>query len=444
MFGSFLVSPVPAGAMPLIEYVYAVPSVLGPAGGTVTVLAWQTSWGSATCRVRFDGTWLRGEPPPALVYSTAPRPCQYTVVARVTIGRLPSRASQVLSFTLIVKTARGSMAARLHNNLGWIELRWDNYAAAAREFEAALTRLGHLSEGIGTEVFDIWLESQIGLVELHYCWDEPEKIAAVFSVIDPAFKARGMPRERQPDYFGALLLWQLAERRHRVDEEVLDTARKGLAATKAFSRPTGLGGNLMHEDMGWKVFNIGIRLLFYGDLDGAEQNLTEAVRIADQVGGVAMRAESMTYLNLLALRRHDSVAVASLAAHAIEAVNAASKPQYAATAKASLAWVAWKTGRLVEVEDLAQEALASWPAGNRFPFQWVCLWPLIAVRLDAGQLGEAVDAARHLLPAPQQRLPDELEDEVQAAIGAWEGGDPGRAAETLAAALKLAEELRFA
>ena len=335
-------------------------------------------------------------------------------------------------------------AARLHNNLGWLALRWDDYAAAATEFEAALTRLGNLSEGAGTEVFDIWLESQIGLVELHYCWDEPGKIAAIFSVIDPAFKARGMPRERQPDYFGALLLWQLSERRHRVDEELLDTARKGLAATKAFSQPTGLGGNLMHEDIGWKVFNIGICLLFYGDFDGAEQNLRATVRIADRVGGVAMRAESMTYLNLLALRRHDPVEVTSLAAQAIEAMNAAGKPQYAAAVKASLAWVAWKTGRLDEVEGLAREALACWPAGSRYPFRWVCLWPLIAVRLGAGQLAKAVEAARQLLPAPQQRLPDELEDEVKAAIGAWETGDPVRAAETLAAALKLAEELRFA
>jgi Peptidase A4 family len=110
VFGSFLVSPEEAGAMPLIDHAYAVPSILGPAGGTVTVLAWQTSWGPATCRVRFDGTSLRGEPPPALVYSIAPRPCQYTVVARVTIGRLPSSASQALSFTLIVRSAHGSMA----------------------------------------------------------------------------------------------------------------------------------------------------------------------------------------------------------------------------------------------------------------------------------------------------------------------------------------------
>jgi hypothetical protein len=157
-----------------------------------------------------------------------------------------------------------------------------------------------------------------------------------------------------------------------------------------------------------------------------------------------MRAESISYLNLAALRRNDPDAVALLAPQAIEAADAATKPHYAATAKASLAWMAWKTGRLAEVEVLAHEALASWPPTSWQPYHWVCLWPLIAVRLVAGRVAEAVDAARQLLPAPQQRLPDELEVEVQATIDAWEHGEQERAREILDEALKHAQELRFA
>jgi hypothetical protein len=72
------------------------------------------------------------------------------------------------------------------------------------------------------------------------------------------------------------------------------------------------------------------------------------------------------------------------------------------------------------------------------------LWPLIAVRLSSGHVEAAIDGARQLLPAPQQRLPDELEAEVHSAIAAWEGGEPQRAAETVARALELAQELRYA
>ena len=157
-----------------------------------------------------------------------------------------------------------------------------------------------------------------------------------------------------------------------------------------------------------------------------------------------MRALSLSYLNMAALRRNDPTAVAQLAPQAMEAAYASSRPQYAATAKASLAWLAWKTGRAAEVEALARDALVSWPANSWQPFHWVCLWPLVAVRLAAGQVTDAVQAARQLLPAPQQRFPDELEAELQAAIEAWENGEPERAKMTLAAALKLAQRLRFA
>jgi Peptidase A4 family len=110
LFVPLVMLPAQAGAMPLIEDAYAVPSVLGPAGGTVTVLGWQTSWGPATCQIRFDKSSLPKQDAPLLAYSRAPRPCQNTVVARVTIGALPSGSSQALSFALIVRNVYGSMA----------------------------------------------------------------------------------------------------------------------------------------------------------------------------------------------------------------------------------------------------------------------------------------------------------------------------------------------
>jgi hypothetical protein len=133
-------------------------------------------------------------------------------------------------------------AARLHNHVGWLQLSRDDYAAAASAFEAALTRVGSRSQEMGPDVLDASLESQVGLAQVHYWRDEPDKIAAIFAVVAPAFKARGEPRDRQADYFGALLMWQLAERRHRVDEEVLDTARKGLAAAAEFCHSPASAG----------------------------------------------------------------------------------------------------------------------------------------------------------------------------------------------------------
>ena len=128
----------------------------------------------------------------------------------------------------------------------------------------------------------------------------------------------------------------------------------------------------------------------------------------------------------------------------LAAAEAATYPAYVAAAKATMAWVAWKDGHFDDVVPLATEALELWATiAVTYPFQWTCLWPLIAVRLAAGQLAEAVDASRQLLVPPQQRLPDELELVVEAAGAAWDRGEHQLAADKLADA-EMAGALGYA
>jgi hypothetical protein len=113
-------------------------------------------------------------------------------------------------------------------------------------------------------------------------------------------------------------------------------------------------------------------------------------------------------------------------------------------AKASLAWLAWREGLFAEVEERAEEALSLWAKTTGWqPLHWICLWPLIAVRLASGHVLEAVDASRQLLEPSQQRLPDELEPVVEAARAAWDSGSPEVARAKLAQAVELAERLRY-
>jgi len=114
-------------------------------------------------------------------------------------------------------------------------------------------------------------------------------------------------------------------------------------------------------------------------------------------------------------------------------------------AKASLAWLAWREGRPAEVRERADAALALWSGSALdWPFQWVCLWPLIAVGLAAGEISEAVATSRKLLTPSQQRFPDELEAAVQAAIDAFDKGEAELAGTLLGEALELAQRLRYA
>ena len=114
-------------------------------------------------------------------------------------------------------------------------------------------------------------------------------------------------------------------------------------------------------------------------------------------------------------------------------------------ARAVLSWVAWKEDRPSEVEELAEEVLRPTP-GNEpsFPFAWICLWPLIAVRLAEGSPAGAITAARKLLQPPQMRLPPQLEESLAGALAAWEADEHALASERLRNSVVLAERLRFA
>lgn len=326
-------------------------------------------------------------------------------------------------------------AARLYYLLGRVELADRRLEAALAAFRAADELLGSNPEDQDQVTFDLWFDLQMeGLARVPYWRDEPDKVDAVLARARPALETRGGPVHRQA-FYTALLLRQLTESRHFIDEEILARARAALAAAEE---------SCGQFEIGWKVFNVGFCLLWHGDLAGAEDKLAAALGIGERTGEVGMQTLSLCYLNLTALRRHDAAAVASRAPQAIEAADAASRPEYALMARASLAWLAWREGRFAEVEARAQEALASWRTSVWHPFHWICLWPLIAVYLAAGRTAEAIDASRQLLVPPQQRLPDELESAVQLAIAAWDSGEMQLAGLRLAEALELAQRFRYA
>ena len=71
-------------------------------------------------------------------------------------------------------------------------------------------------------------------------------------------------------------------------------------------------------------------------------------------------------------------------------------------------------------------------------YQWVYLFPLLAARLQAGEIAEAVSAARQITDPSQQLLPDDLTVALAAACESWDQGDPARTARHLTEALAVA------
>ncbi len=291
-------------------------------------------------------------------------------------------------------------AARLHTRLGLVEMADHRYEDAVAAFDRAEDFLGDPANH-DQAAAELWLEIQLdGRAQLHYWRDEPERAAAVLDQARPVVDGRGSPVMRQKFYSG-LALQRARQQRYRIDEEILANTRRSLEAAKEAAREL---------ELAWSVFLLGFFLLWHGDLEEAEEQLRASLTIADRIGDVVLRARCLCYLNVTALRRHDVEAVRSLASEAMAAGKDAEYPEYVACAIATNAWLAWRDRRYEEVIPLATAALDLWGTTVvRYSWYWLCLWPLIAVRLSAGEIDEAVAASRQLLVPPQQRLPDDLE-----------------------------------
>ena len=237
-------------------------------------------------------------------------------------------------------------------------------------------------------------------------------------------------------FYEAKATMRCRERRYLIDASILADHRAAWAAAVE-------GG--LEAELSWMQFDVGFVLLWYGDLVAAEAALQSVLVVARRAGNKVLELRCLTYLACAHLRQREVATVREMAPQVEELAGALSFPEYSGMAKALMSWVAWKEGRPADAEPLALEALAHWgTCVVHYSFYWVCLWPLIAVRLGSGQVAEAVEAGRQLLEPPQLRLPDQLESVVQAGIAAWEEGESQSAARTLGHAVDLAERLRYA
>ena len=336
----------------------------------------------------------------------------------------------------LVKPEDALLAALLQVRLGRVEINAHHYGAAVAAFDAAEALLVEDPAGQEQEWVDLWLELQLdGRAPLYYWRNEPALGMAVLEAARGVVETRGSVAQKRK-FYDSLTMLQCREARYRIDDEILANARAALAAAEQVC-----GEN----DLGWAYFMMGFTLLWRGELDEARERLEMSLATGERTGDVVLLTRAQCYLNVAALRRHDADAVRRLAPEAMAAGVAADHPEYIAAAKACLAWLAWQEERFEDVLALGEEALELWGTSIvSYAWYWLCLWPMIAVHLRAGQIAEAIDASHQLLAPPQQRFPDDLESLLEAAEAAWEENEPRVSGDKLAEALQLAVTLGFA
>lgn len=309
--------------------------------------------------------------------------------------------------------------------------RYADALAACRRGEATL---GEAPATAGDDWWTEWIQLQVDRVWAHYWLAQWPDMDALVGKIEPVVRARGGADSRARFLMVSCLV-HLRKDRYVVSDQMLADTVEALALSEQ-------AGSL--KDRIDQRFEVGFLHLWRRELAQAEADLQAALKLAETSGAAWMRTLSLTYLTVLRRFQGDLAGVEALAARARSAALDSHMPDYVAAATANQAWLAWRHRVLDAAAGHGREALAQWRQSPLvYPFQWLALWPLIAVSLARQAHADAWALSEALLEPAQQRLPDALNDALQSAARAHAAGQSGEAHRHLSLAAAIAENLGY-
>jgi eukaryotic-like serine/threonine-protein kinase len=302
-----------------------------------------------------------------------------------------------------------------------------------RLYDAALVRYEEAERALpagehGAQWVQEWIRLQFDRVQLYYWTAQVDEALELMAALQPEVDRHGSAQQR----------WHLLSQRLALTMRRQRFAPSAVteAYLDALQEPAR---EVMHTSLRPNVlFTSGMFGLLHGRVAEAAESLAEAMQLTERTGDVSLQARCLTYLSIARRQQAATEEVRRLARRSADVAAAAGMPEYAATALANQAWVAWRDGDMAAARAKGEAALKLWaqlPQGHASAImQWTALWPLIGVALRSGDLPAAVRYARALLAPPQQRLPDALFVPLQQAIDAFEQADRAAAREHLARA----------
>jgi len=327
--------------------------------------------------------------------------------------------------------------SRLYRKMGKtfeVQRRFDE---ALQTYKLAESVLGPEQEQHSGDWWHEWIEAQTERIWMHYWQAQLSEMNELAEKVRPAVEQYGNPAQRAR-FFTSLTLMGYRRSRYVISDEIIAHSRAALSASRESKNLNSLG--MSH-------FLLGFSLLWRGDLDEAEEQIQESLKLAERTGDVVLQSRCLTYLTVLYRKRGEVEKVRQNIPRCETVASTGQMIEYLGTAKANRAWVAWREGNLSEAETNGQAALEAWqqlPAGHASAaMHWAALWPLIGVSVAKNQISKAIDYARALLEPSRQRLPEALTAIVEKAIHTWEGGDSNETRTNLNQALELAQKMGY-
>jgi predicted ATPase/DNA-binding SARP family transcriptional activator len=279
--------------------------------------------------------------------------------------------------------------------------------------------------------FAEWAQLQVGRARALLLLNRMGELQELVRAVKDGVERYG----RQRTAVLATLLRELSRRERLFGLDALVAACRRFAAEAE-------GPGRLREQAGAE-FTIGFTQLWRGRLDDAGAHLSAALAVAEEGGEAWRQVLCCTYLALVQRLRGDVDGTVAWTSRAREAGDLLAGA--AGMAHANHAWAALRAGDPRRASADASTALALWAGiSPTDPFQWAARWPLLAVALGEGDVGDAIGHARAMLDPEQHPLPDALSRPLALAVESWERGDADRARTHLDAALSAARANGYA
>ncbi len=325
-------------------------------------------------------------------------------------------------------------AARLHRKAGVVLREQRLYADALAMYNQAESALGEVPETKDNAWLREWIDVQVERIWAHYWLAQWPEMETLVNKAQPVVQEIGGPASRARFLMASCLL-HLRRERYTVSNAMMVDLNEALAASRDWGD---------FKTMVECQFEAGFLHLWRGEFEEAEAGLRAALELTETSGIVPLQSLSLTYLTVLYRFRDQIDSVLKYALRAQELSENAHMPDYVAAAKGNQAWLAWRRGDYVAVEQRGLEALRIWQHSPLvYPFQWQALWPLIGAAMIHGLDDETWLYIKMLLDPLQQLLPGELNHILLAAVQAKENGQGQAASQHLACAVDIAREIGY-
>ena len=177
-----------------------------------------------------------------------------------------------------------------------------------------------------------WLEVHLERLGMLYLQAKPEVMDAVCEEIKPVLEKTGTPDQRARYYASQVSIALLRER--------FALSRQTLRFTDAELKAVMETGDTAR--IATAKFQWGFRLLWSGNLDAAEQPLSESLNIAEETGRVILQCRCLIYLTCLHRLQGDVEGARTYAASSLESAQYLNSVTYMGAAYGNLAWLDWR------------------------------------------------------------------------------------------------------